>query len=44
MAGQGGPDEETWKKMSPMEKKIYWAIVTVIVSLMVIAGLYKLLS
>lgn len=43
MAGQGGPDEETWKKMSPTERRMYWIVVGVIVALMVIAAVYKLL-
>jgi hypothetical protein len=38
----GGPDEETWKNMSPLAKKIYWLAVVLVVCMMVIAALYKL--
>lgn len=27
MAAPGGPDEETWSKMSPRAKRIYWVAV-----------------
>ncbi|CAN5870012.1 hypothetical protein BH11PSE12_BH11PSE12_34850 [soil metagenome] len=30
MAVSGGPDEETWKKMSPNARKIYWILVGVV--------------
>lgn len=43
MAGQGGPDEETWKRMRPVEKKLYWACVGVVLVLMIAAALYKVL-
>jgi hypothetical protein len=37
MAGQGGPDEETWKKMTPAERRAYWIAMGLIVA--VIGGL-----
>ena len=40
----GGPDEETWKNMSPLARKIYWVAVAVMAGLMGIAALYKLLQ
>jgi len=37
LAGQGGPDEETWKKMTPLAKRIYWLIVIVMLVMMFVA-------
>lgn len=39
----GGPDEETWKNMSPLARRIYWAGVAIVFSLLGGAALYKLL-
>lgn len=30
MAVSGGPDEETWKKMSPTAKRMYWICVGIV--------------
>ena len=38
----GGPDEETWKSMSPLARKMYWAAVALMAGLMLTAVLYKL--
>ncbi|CAJ0784374.1 hypothetical protein [Ralstonia chuxiongensis] len=27
MAALRGPDDETWKSMSPLARKVYWAVV-----------------
>ena len=27
MAAPGGPDKETWEKMSPTARKIYWLFI-----------------
>lgn len=42
MAGQGGPDDETWKKMSRNEKRVYWCAV-IFVATLVGGGFLKLL-
>lgn len=38
MVAPGGPDDETWKKMSPAAKRAYWIVTTAIVAL--IFGLF----
>ena len=43
MAGQGGPDDETWKKLGPTGRRIYWALVMVVVLVMAALFLVKLL-
>jgi hypothetical protein len=30
MAAPGGPDEETWRRMSPRAKRLYWVAVLAI--------------
>jgi hypothetical protein len=37
MAGQGGPDEETWKNMTPGQRRAYWVIVCLMLIAMAIA-------
>ena len=37
MAGQGGPDEETWKKMTLGQKRGYW------ISVFAVAGIVLVL-
>jgi hypothetical protein len=27
MAAPGGPDDDTWKRMSPSAKAVYWVLV-----------------
>lgn len=38
----GGPDEETWKRMSPLAQKVYWTAVALLFGLMAAAALYKI--
>ena len=33
MAAPGGPDEETWRKMSPLARKIYWIFIATILGI-----------
>jgi hypothetical protein len=42
MAGQGGPDEETWRNMSPLAKRVYWVLVAVVAGSIGVAALIKL--
>lgn len=30
MAAPGGPDDETWKRMSPTSKRIYWLFIALV--------------
>ena len=30
MAAPSGPDDETWRRMSPMAKKVYWICVALV--------------
>jgi len=32
MAAPGGPDDETWRRMSPLAKKIYWIFIALVFS------------
>lgn len=41
MAGQGGPDEETWKKMTPKQRRGYWTVVCLILIAMTIAFIVR---
>jgi len=43
MAGQGGPDEETWKKMTPGQKRGYWISVVAVVSIILVLFIVSLL-
>lgn len=43
MAAPGGPDEETWNKMSPREKKSYWVVVVAFWLIFIGVLLYKFL-
>jgi hypothetical protein len=36
MAGQGGPDEQTWNKMTSGQKRAYWICIGVICALILI--------
>lgn len=36
MAGQGGPDEETWSKMTVGEKRAYWISIAAILCIIVV--------
>ena len=38
MAGQGGPDEETWKRLTPGPKRGYW------ISVIIVFGVIGVLS
>lgn len=42
MAGQGGPDEETWKKMTPRQRRAYWSSVIIVVSFVLIMFIMSL--
>ena len=42
MAGQGGPDDETWKKMTPAQRRIYWTLVCLVLVAMIIAFIIRL--
>lgn len=44
MAAPGGPDDETWKRMSPRERKIYWIVMAVVFGIIGGAFLLKLLK
>lgn len=44
MAGQGGADDETWKSLGPIGRKIYWAFVLVIALIFVTLFVVKLLQ
>jgi hypothetical protein len=39
MAAPGGPDEETWKAMSPLARRIYWLAVSAVL-FMVLYGVF----
>ena len=39
MAAPGGPDDETWRQMSPLARRIYWAVVSLIAGLVLYAFL-----
>lgn len=43
MAGQDGPDEETWKKMTHGQKRGYWISVVAIVSIILVLFIVSLL-
>jgi hypothetical protein len=43
MASTPGPDDETWNKMSPLAKRIYWAFVSIIITLVGGGFLYSLI-
>ena len=30
MAAFPGPDDETWKSMSPLARKVYWAVILLV--------------
>ncbi|NKI96692.1 hypothetical protein FHT26_004653 [Rhizobacter sp. SG703] len=30
MAGPGGPDDGTWKRMTPTAKRVYWIFIAVV--------------
>lgn len=32
MAAPGGPDDETWRRMSPRAKYVYWVLVVTVAS------------
>lgn len=42
MAGQGGPDEETWNKMTPGQKQGYWISVIAIAGIVLVLFIIKL--
>lgn len=42
MPVSSGPNDETWKKMSPLAKKIYWVAVGVICAMVLAAVIVKL--
>jgi hypothetical protein len=37
LAAPGGPDDETWKKMSRLEKGTYWSMISLIVGWLIYA-------
>jgi hypothetical protein len=41
MAASGGPDDDTWKKMSPEARKAYWVCVVIVFGLIAGALLFK---
>lgn len=43
MAGQGGPDEETWKKMKVGERRAYWGAIALILVVLCTLGVLRLL-
>jgi len=44
MAAPGGPDEETWQRMSPGARKIYWVVMALVFGIIGTAFLIKLLK
>jgi hypothetical protein len=40
----GGPDEETWRSMSPLARKVYWAAVGIFFTLVFAVAVYKVLQ
>jgi hypothetical protein len=42
MAGQGGPDEETWKRMTPGQKRGYWISVIIVLGIIGILSVIRL--
>ncbi len=42
MAGQGGPDEETWSKITVGQKRVYWISITTIICIIVVLAAIRL--
>lgn len=43
MAGQGGPDEETWEKMTVRERRAYWIAIGLILIVIGVLCVLRLL-
>jgi type II secretory pathway component PulM len=41
MVAPGGPDDETWKKMTPRDRRIYWILIAVVFSIVGYTVLFK---
>lgn len=41
MAGQGGPDEETWNRMTTGEKRAYWILVALVLGIVLVLAVIR---